>query len=216
MPKIKCILLGEAGVGKTSIIKSFSENYFSEYYLPTKTPIKIKSNNFLIYDTPGMNEYKAVNKVYMKNTKIVILVYDMTNKETFIKLKRWYYFVCKINDKKNIDFYIIANKSDLFIDQQVTYDEGEYYSLSIGGIFYETTATNYKTNKDLFNEIFKNYKIEGNKIKKVNTINQLMDLSNKFITKKYDNGTYTGILLKEKRNIIGKMEYNNGDIYEGN
>ena len=154
MPTIKCILLGEAGVGKTSIIKSFSEDYFSEYYLPTKTPIKIKSNDILIYDTPGMNEYKAVNKIYMKNIKIVILVYDMTNRESFIKLQEWYNCICEMNEKNNIDFYIIANKSDLFFDQQVTNDEGEFYSFTIGGIFFETTAKNYDTNKNLFKVIY--------------------------------------------------------------
>ncbi len=93
--KVKLILVGNNNLGKSSIICQFIENKFSEEYLTTinqdKSIKEIKLKNgeiiiFEIWDSIGQEEYRNVNKKFMKNTKIALLVYDITNQKSFEEL----------------------------------------------------------------------------------------------------------------------------------
>ncbi len=95
MQSIKLIVVGEKHVGKTSIIIQYIDNKFSQEYVMTtnadksikevelenKTKIKIE-----IQDTIGQEIYRTVNKIFMKNTKIALLVYDIIEQKTFDSL----------------------------------------------------------------------------------------------------------------------------------
>ena len=92
MNTIPIILLGDGKVGKTSIIRQLQEKKFTKYYYATITPIKrrikiegtqTKKINLCIYDTPGNETYRNVNKIYMKKNQIVLLIYDITNQKSF-------------------------------------------------------------------------------------------------------------------------------------
>ena len=134
---LKIIFVGEAQVGKTAIITQYTENRFEEEYMLSMNSDKRQKEVELtngkkikieIWDTIGQIGYRAVNKIFMKNTKIAILVYDTTNKETFEQLKYWYNTTNEINTNFDVIFGIVANKSDLFELRQVTINEGKDFA----------------------------------------------------------------------------------------
>ena len=98
--EIKVILLGDTGVGKTSIILRYSTNKFDENGLSTigsnftKKTVKSEEdkNEYIlnIWDTSGQEKYRAVTKLFVQDSNIVILVYSIDNKESFNILDFWY------------------------------------------------------------------------------------------------------------------------------
>lgn len=107
----KVVLLGESGVGKSCIIARFLHNTFVEGYISTKganyasRSITYKEHNtvlkFEIYDTAGQERFRSLNKIIYKDAFIIILVYDITRKDSFDEIKRyWYKAVCDNAPKK--------------------------------------------------------------------------------------------------------------------
>ena len=97
----KAILIGEMAVGKTSIINRFVNNFFND---KEKTTIGASyetadldyeeykiSLTFQIWDTAGQERYRGLAKIFYKDADIVILVYDITRKETYDELKNYWY-----------------------------------------------------------------------------------------------------------------------------
>ena len=108
----KVVLIGESGVGKTSIISRYINNSFQSHRLPTtganyltKTIImeeeENKSIKFEIWDTAGQEKFRSLAKVFYKNAAVVILVYDITRKTSFEELKN--FWVKEIKDNTNSD-----------------------------------------------------------------------------------------------------------------
>ena len=96
----KVVLLGESGVGKTSIISRYITNTFKSQMVSTlganfvtKNVIMEDENQsikFEIWDTAGQERYRALTKVFYKNAAVCILVYDITKKKTFEELKNYW------------------------------------------------------------------------------------------------------------------------------
>ena len=175
MSKIKTILVGDSQVGKTSLITQYTRKTFDEEYIPTiagdkstkEVEVNGKKETLEIWDTAGQEIYRNVNKIFMKGAKIAILVYDMTNEVSFKGLKQWYDEIYEINGKNEIQFGVIANKSDLYEDAKIKAEEGKKYAEGIKAVFCETSAMNYDSVNDAFTNIVKEYvkKIEENKKK---------------------------------------------------
>lgn len=175
MKKTKVILVGESKVGKTSIVSQYVENSFSDEYIVTITGDKLtkeveinnKKFNLEIWDTAGNEKFRAVNKIFMKNSKIAILVYDITDKKSFEELEYWYDQIINTNDKDNIVLGVAGNKSDKYEEQVITTEEGQKYAKSIGAVFNETSAMDHESIEGLFNNILKKLyekeKIEENR-----------------------------------------------------
>ena len=130
---IKIILIGSFGVGKTSIIKSFDKKKFNEYEPSTlscnfisKTVI-IDNKNYIcdIWDTAGQERFRSLNKLFIKDSKIIILVYDISQRKTFIELKYWIDFIHENLDLGDVTLGIVGNKSDLYKKEDVTVKEGQ-------------------------------------------------------------------------------------------
>ena len=109
----KVVLLGESGVGKTSIISRFINNFFSENVISTtgasyagKTMIFDefggKKIRFEIWDTAGQEQYRSLTKIFYKDAAAAILVYDITRKGSFYALKNYWYDQVKDTAPKNI------------------------------------------------------------------------------------------------------------------
>ena len=98
-----------------------------------------------------------MSKIYYRDAKVVILVYDITNQKTFDELKKYWFEQIKQNGNKDIIIAIAANKSDLFDEMKVTNEVGEALAKEKNAIFQSTSAKNDKGIKTLFENI-------GNKI----------------------------------------------------
>ena len=153
--KIKLILLGESGTGKTSLINAYNGIQFKEVFLSTcsanyiKKEIEINENiyNVILWDTAGQERFRSVNKIFIKDSQIVIFVYDITKRGTFIELEYWVNYVRQILPE-NVIFGVAGNKIDLLVEENneinnneyVTKEEGQQYADKIGATFCETSA----------------------------------------------------------------------------
>ena len=108
----KVVLIGESGVGKTSIISRYISNTFSSVLMATpganfttKTIFLQDENQsikFEIWDTAGQEKYRALAKVFYKNAAVCILVYDITRKASFEELKKYWVQEIKANASPNV------------------------------------------------------------------------------------------------------------------
>ena len=162
MSSIKVVLLGESAVGKTSIITRFVENKFKQDTMSSLSANFVskkidlgnnKSIKFDIWDTAGQEKYRALAKIFYQDSKIVILVYDITNKNSFNELKNYWYEKVKENSSSDVIFAIAGNKCDLYEKEEVEKTEGEKFAKEIGAIFHETSALNSNGINELFTEI---------------------------------------------------------------
>ena len=110
--KCKVVLIGESGVGKTSIISRYIHNTFKSHMtttsganFATKNLILEDENQsikFEIWDTAGQERYRSLAKVFYKNASVCILVYDITRKKTFEELKNYWAKEIKESTDENI------------------------------------------------------------------------------------------------------------------
>ena len=139
---IKIILLGNSGIGKTSIINQYYLKEFKTILKPTATmnyivkDISIKGRNIKlnIWDTVGQEKYRSCNKLFVKNSNIVILVYDITQKQSFKELDYWYNF---IKGGLGQDYFLglVGNKLDMVDKEEVSEEEGKAKAKEWGAYF---------------------------------------------------------------------------------
>ena len=162
----KVVLVGESGVGKTSIITQFVDQTFQEDQQSTtggtfsskalvcdgKRTIK-----FEIWDTAGQERYRSLTKMFYKDANAAILVFDITRKGSFDELKSYWAEQIEECSPKSIIKAIAANKDDLFEKQQVDEEEARNFAQSINAIYVSTSATKIDSINDLFIQIAKKY-----------------------------------------------------------
>ena len=160
----KVVLLGEAGVGKTSIISRYIKQKFDPEYITSLTSqflrkiVVFPDNKKIIldvFDTSGQEKYRSVAKFYYRNSRAVILVYDITSTKSFKEMKEYWYEQIKEVDIENFIIAIVANKNDLYEEREVQDEEGEKFAQQIGGFFVSTSAKNDSGVNDLFDNIAK-------------------------------------------------------------
>ena len=118
--KIKVIFLGSAGVGKTSIIQLFMYSQFQSDYQTTvgidfftkEIQYQGKIVNLQIWDTAGQEQFKSLIPGYIRDAKVVILVYDVSDPKTLTAAKEWFEQVVEIQGSAPITF-LVGNKTDL-------------------------------------------------------------------------------------------------------
>ena len=147
---LKTVLLGEIGVGKTSLIKQFTNNTFDENIsssISSQYSSKIitinrlnKDIKFDLWDTAGQEIYRSLAKLFYKDAKVIIFVYDITNKNSFEGLKKYWYKKVSTNSDKNAILALVGNKNDLYNNQQVNDNEAIEFAETIGAIFQVTSA----------------------------------------------------------------------------
>lgn len=138
--RLKVIVLGNGSVGKSSLSLRFAKEIFSEEYKKTlgvdflqkKKFVKSigKEVEFNIWDTAGQEYYDAITRRYYKGAQIALLVFSVTDRESFLSMKKW---KDKIIDEigKQIPMYLIMNKIDVPQEQKVVTDE-EAVNLAAG------------------------------------------------------------------------------------
>lgn len=126
----KILILGETKVGKTSLITRFTENIF----LPSPPPTlgidyKIKKIKILnsqiklqIWDTAGQERFRSITQIFYKNSNEILLLFDISNKKSFLKIKNWIENIYQKSDEK-IVIILVANKIDLKNDKNFGFME---------------------------------------------------------------------------------------------
>ncbi len=225
MDSIKLIVVGETNVGKTSIISQYINNAFSEEYSMTMNSDKLMKDielsngskiNIEIWDTIGQSNYRIINNIFMKNTKIALLVYDITDHNSFDILNEFYKQVIEVNEKENIFFAVAGNKSDKYEEQVVSKEEGEEYAKSINALFFETSATDHQCIENLFKDIVNYYDEQKNPKIEEHLRDSFMLKNNKHVNnniqddKKNDDNNNDDNNNVNINNSIHKEDSNNG------
>ena len=162
----KVVLVGESGVGKTSIITQFIDQTFQEDIqsttggtFSTKSVVCDggKVLKFEIWDTAGQEKYRSLTKMFYKDAKAVIMVYDVTREDSFEELQKYWYDQIKESSPANIILVIAANKSDLIEKEKVDEGEARNYAKEINALYVSTSAKNSNGINNLFEEIAKKY-----------------------------------------------------------
>eukprot|EP00004_Rigifila_ramosa_P001299 TRINITY_DN1120_c0_g1_i1.p1 TRINITY_DN1120_c0_g1~~TRINITY_DN1120_c0_g1_i1.p1 ORF type:complete len:216 (-),score=46.87 TRINITY_DN1120_c0_g1_i1:185-787(-) len=160
--EVKLVLLGDVGVGKSSLVLQFVANTFNPYAEPTigasfmtKTlAVDDTTVKFQIWDTAGQERYRGLAPMYYRGAAAAIVVYDITQKSSFQTLQRWVKELRTLGPE-NIVIAIAANKADLEDTREVDTETGRQYAQEIGGHFCETSAKTNQNVTQLFTEIAK-------------------------------------------------------------
>lgn len=153
--EFKILLLGSIAVGKTAILSRYIKNEFLDIHKCTiKCDFQLKVVNvnnttqakLSIWDTCGDEKYRAITRQYYKDAHGVLLVYDISDRNTFDNIDLW------VEDIKNCApadcvVTLVANKSDLNDKRTVTYQEGKNKATQLGFLFNEVSA---KTGDNIF------------------------------------------------------------------
>ena len=162
----KVVLVGESGVGKTSIISQFIDQTFQEDQqsttggsFSTKSVVCDggKILKFEIWDTAGQERYRSLTTMFYKDANAAIMVYDVTRKDSFEELQNYWAKQIKESSPENIILVIAANKSDLIEYETVDEGEARNFAKEISAIFISTSAKNSEGINNLFEEIAKKY-----------------------------------------------------------
>lgn len=143
----KILLAGNSHSGKTSLLSRFTSHTFPSTHTPTLgvdfglKPITLSNINIRlqIWDTAGLESWPTLTRTYYKNTAGVIIVYDISDRESFENLEGWVEQVER-NRSYVMPIMIIGNKLDMKVNREVTVEEGRAYANSKGMVFMETSA----------------------------------------------------------------------------
>ena len=159
--KLKITLLGNSGVGKTSIIKKYITDEYKDNPDPTRgasylNKIVERDNKLIqidLWDTAGQERYRALGRHFYKNSYVIILVYDISIQESFEDLKNiWYNELLKYGEKFNI-LAIVGNKADLYEKEKVNEDEARAYAKEKKAVFMTVSAKKGDNIDILFNQL---------------------------------------------------------------
>ena len=146
---LKCVLLGESCVGKSSISRMFVSNIFDKYSEPTigavytSKIIELSKGNVRlnIWDTAGQEKYDSLVPMYYRGANIVLIVYDITSKLSYEKAISWIN-IMKKNGPLDAIYALIGNKNDLK-NRNIDKLKGEKEAMKHEIKFYETNAKDY-------------------------------------------------------------------------
>ena len=179
MTRHKIIFVGDAGVGKTTIIGRIMDNPFNEVYEPSigvdfmSKNIKFRGQNVKLqmWDTAGQEKYKGLITSYVRNSSIVFVVYDVSTKTSFDNIPKWISFIKTI---ESTTLVLCGNKIDLS-DREVNKEEGQELAKKEGIQFFEVSAKTEENIKNMFyNVVSELPTFAENNVNKDNLIQELM------------------------------------------
>ena len=158
----RVVLLGKQATGKTCIIAQFINGSFDPGTISSLTAQFIRKTiqfadgrtiTLDIWDTAGQEKYRAIAKIYYKEARAVILVYDITDESSFKEMKEFWYEQVKLYGKKDVIFAVAANKNDLDEERKISDEEGRKFANEIGAIFASTSAKSASGIQALFDNV---------------------------------------------------------------
>ena len=153
----KYIIIGDPSVGKSNLLMKFAHNKFTDEYQATIGvefgAKNISFNNQIyriqIWDTAGQENFRSITRAYYKNSVCAMVVYDITNRDSFEHVQNWIQDV-KDQSPKTVLIVLVGNKIDLEENRAVSYDEGSEFATKNGLIFEETSAKTGQGIEEIF------------------------------------------------------------------
>ena len=185
--KFKLIVVGDINTGKSSILNRFTKNVFEEHYQSTIGLDFISKNytihnqevRLVLYDTAGQEKFRSLIPMYIREAQIILLIYDISNKNSFDSIPKWFSDILNVKDDEAV-FGLIGNKNDLNDKREVTYEEGKKLADEKNIIFEEISAkTGNNINEFFHDKVFEAlYNKFRNKFKNDNENNINYNLEN--------------------------------------
>ena len=153
----KILLIGDSGVGKTSLIMRYTKNLFNEDYLNSigvdfkskDLYIEEKKIKLQIWDTAGQERFRTITSSYYRGAHAIAVVFDLTKRQSYDHVKRWMEDINKYA-KENVLKFLIGNKADLKDEIQVSYEEARALASQMKTTYFSVSA---KKNENI-NEFF--------------------------------------------------------------
>ena len=157
IPKYKLIFLGDQSVGKSCILNRFLNDTFIEDYQATigldfqskNVQIDNQDIHLLLYDTAGQEKFRSLIPMYTRDANIILLVYDISNRDSFTNLSQWLKDLTNVN-MEEIILCVVGNKIDLNDKRAVNIEEGKKFADEHNLIFQEISAKTGDGFSDLF------------------------------------------------------------------
>ncbi|XP_064166872.1 ras-related protein Rab-17-like [Anguilla rostrata] len=154
--RVKMVLLGSSGVGKSSLALRFSKDQFKASsptvgcaYLTQVVCLNNAMIRFEIWDTAGQEKYHSVTPLYYRGAHAALVVYDISKRETFVRAQLWLKELEKQYIPGETVVGLVGNKADLSEDRQVSMQDGLRLAESKGLEFMETSAKSGEQVRDL-------------------------------------------------------------------
>ena len=152
----KLLIIGESGVGKTSILLRFTDDYFSDKFMSTigvdfkvkELEVDGKHVKLQIWDSAGQERFRNITMSYYRNSSGIIIVYDVTNHTSFDHVNNWIEEVRKYVPGSPL--MLVGNKADLEDERKVQFEEGQELAEKHNLIFLETSAKTALNIEDTF------------------------------------------------------------------
>ena len=163
--RVKFLLVGDSKVGKTNIINRFIKHKNERDYKPTigideyqDINFKIEEDTFVlkIIDTSGNKKFIEIIKRECVNTSFVIVVFDITNKDSFLSVENWVKH-CSSTGNKDINFILVGNKNDIEEERKISLDEANSFAEKKNMNYYDISAFKDEDVKQIFDEAFNSF-----------------------------------------------------------
>lgn len=141
------MLIGDSGVGKTSILFKFSEDTFSPAFISTigidfkirTIEVDGKKIKLQVWDTAGQERFRTITTAYYRGAMGIMLVYDVSNLKSFENISNWIRNI-EMHATQDVELMILGNKCDIADKRQVSKEKGEQLALQHSIKFMETSA----------------------------------------------------------------------------
>ncbi|XP_069783189.1 ras-related protein Rab-35-like [Narcine bancroftii] len=155
----KLLIIGDSGVGKSSLLLRFADNTFSGSYITTiGVDFKIRTVDvhgekvkLQIWDTAGQERFRTITSTYYRNTHGVIVVYDVTNPQSFVNVKRWLHEINQNCD--TVAKVLVGNKSEDPSRRQVDHGDAKRFCDQLGIRLFETSAKENTNVEEMFSAV---------------------------------------------------------------
>ena len=160
----KILLLGDAGVGKSSIILRYTKNEYNAKMV-SSIGVDFKAKDIIVndkkvklqlWDTAGHERFRTITTSYYRGAHGIATVFDLSDRESFEHVERWLEEINKYA-KENVMRFLIGNKSDLVDERKVTYEEVRTLANRLNIYYVETSAKNNINISEFFQIATKNF-----------------------------------------------------------
>jgi len=177
----KVLLLGDSGVGKTSLILRYTDETFNSKLVNSigvdfkmkKKEIDGKVIKVQIWDTAGHERFRAITYSYYRGANAIIIVFDLTEDKSFLSIRDWLKQIDKYASK-NVFKFLVGNKSDLQHKRLVSFEDAKKFADELNIPYFETSAKEGININELFDSSIKSFLLNstvfgGDKNIKLNT-----------------------------------------------